>query len=175
MTRLTVVPLRIESEAGKRQKPAPLPTPGWNSASLTLKGTYCQIFRMRQAPQITKETCWIRDSLYSQFSGLQEICVLARSSLEGRMEARGCQSTSSDWRELYKAALFEDDDTKIPQRIAEAERALAVRATQLLVGETQVRERAAMENAAYFLQLLRKIEATAKVPCEPLQSSPQPA
>ena len=26
-----------------------------------------------------------------------------------------------DWKEVYKAALFEDDSTKIPQRIAEAE------------------------------------------------------
>jgi hypothetical protein len=77
------------------------------------------------------------------------------------MEVRAYESTSSDWKELYKAALFEDDNTRIPQRVAEAERALAARATQLLgIGETQVREREAMENAAYFLRLLRKIEVT---------------
>ena len=32
------------------------------------------------------------------------------------------------WRNLYKAALFEVDKTKLPERIAQAEKALALRA-----------------------------------------------
>jgi hypothetical protein len=77
------------------------------------------------------------------------------------MEAREHSSPSSaDWKEFYKAAIFEDDSAKIPQRIAEAERALAARAAEPFgEAEHQLRERQAMENAMYFLQLLRKIEA----------------
>lgn len=74
---------------------------------------------------------------------------------------------SSDWKELYKAALFEDDDSKVLQRIAEAERALSARAVELLgAGGTQVREQQAMENAIYFLRLLRRTEARLNASCE---------
>jgi hypothetical protein len=85
------------------------------------------------------------------------------------MEGRARRSISSDWRELYKAALFEDDNAKIPQRIAEAETALAARAREIFGAENQVREQQAMENATYFLRLLRKIEVSANVPCDPLR------
>jgi hypothetical protein len=70
-----------------------------------------------------------------------------------------------DWKSLYKAALFEDDRGKIPQRIAEAEAALAARAFELFGGEgNQAREQQALENATYFLRLLRKIEVRANPP-----------
>jgi len=60
-----------------------------------------------------------------------------------------------DWKEIYKAALFEDDNSKIPQRIAEAERALAARALELFgATDDQIREQRAMENARYFLRVL---------------------
>ena len=36
-----------------------------------------------------------------------------------------------NWRDLYQAALFEMDRQKLPSRIAEAERALNVRACEL--------------------------------------------
>jgi hypothetical protein len=36
-----------------------------------------------------------------------------------------------NWRELYKAALFETDTSKIPSRIEEARRALAFRSREL--------------------------------------------
>jgi hypothetical protein len=64
------------------------------------------------------------------------------------------------WKDFYMAAIFEDDDAKIPDRIVEAERALATRAAEMFdTGDrdNQGRERQAMENAVYFLQLLRKI------------------
>jgi len=87
------------------------------------------------------------------------------------MEARAHVSTPSEWRELYKAALFEDDKTKIPKRIAEAEAALATRAIELFgAGETQVREQQDMANATYFLRLLQKIEQRANIPCEPTRA-----
>ena len=43
-----------------------------------------------------------------------------------------------NWRDLYRAALFEMDSQKLPLRIAEPERALNVRACELyaLSGET---------------------------------------
>jgi hypothetical protein len=72
------------------------------------------------------------------------------------MEARAHKPViRRDWKEVYKAALFEDDNSKIPQRIAEAERALAARALELFgAGDDQTREQQAMENARYFLRVL---------------------
>jgi hypothetical protein len=78
------------------------------------------------------------------------------------MEARAHKfPTSRDWKEVYKAALFEDDNAKIPQRIAEAERALAARALELFrAGGDQIHEQQAMENARYFLRVLGSTAGT---------------
>jgi hypothetical protein len=60
-----------------------------------------------------------------------------------------------NWRELYKAALFETDTNKIPSRIEEARRALVFRSRELFKtspnddGETE-----AIEDALYALQAL---------------------
>jgi len=35
------------------------------------------------------------------------------------------------WRQLYRAALFEINGSKLPERIAEAERAVVLRAREL--------------------------------------------
>ena len=72
------------------------------------------------------------------------------------MEARVLKSPMSrDWKEVYKAALFEDDNDRIPQRIAEAEKALAARALEMFgAGGDQNHEQLAMENAKYFLLVL---------------------
>jgi len=60
-----------------------------------------------------------------------------------------------DWKDIYKAALFEDDNAKLPQRIADAEKALFARALELFGAEgDQIGEQKAMENATYFLRLL---------------------
>jgi hypothetical protein len=87
------------------------------------------------------------------------------------MEARVPKSpVCRDWREIYKAALFEDDKTKIPQRIAEAEKALEARALELYSAsddqarEHQAREQQAMENAKYFLRVLGNTQAMAAPP-----------
>ena len=39
---------------------------------------------------------------------------------------------STDWRNLYAAALFEDDRSKVTSRVAEAESAMVTRAKLLL-------------------------------------------
>jgi hypothetical protein len=90
------------------------------------------------------------------------------------VEARIRKTLSgNDWKELYKAAIFEDDSVKLGARIAEAERALADRAAELCSSnETSAREQQAMENAAYFLRLLRKTNATLNPSYEP-PSPPQ--
>jgi hypothetical protein len=77
------------------------------------------------------------------------------------MEARAYlpSSNNGNWKQLYMAALFEDDAAKIVQRITAAESALAARAVELGEHGQEAREQQAMENATYFLRLLRKIES----------------
>ena len=84
------------------------------------------------------------------------------------METRTHKSSiRRDWKEIYKAALFEDDNSKIPQRIAEAERALAARARELFgASDDQIREQRAMENARYFLRVLRNTQGILTAPSE---------
>ena len=50
------------------------------------------------------------------------------------------------WRDLYRAALFEVDKTRIPERIAQAEEALVVRARELfhIAGDNIEEEQALM-------------------------------
>jgi hypothetical protein len=75
-----------------------------------------------------------------------------------------------DWKEVYKAALFEDDNSKIPQRIADAERALAARATELWgASDDQIREQKAMENARYFLRVLGSTQGLLNTPADYLK------
>jgi rubrerythrin len=65
------------------------------------------------------------------------------------------------------AAIVEDDKAKILRRINDAETAVAARAVELFsTGDNQVREQRAMENAMYFLRLLRKLEGRVNGPCE---------
>ena len=40
-------------------------------------------------------------------------------------------SVQNDWKELYKAALFERNKEKIPVRISDAEQSIAARAREL--------------------------------------------
>jgi hypothetical protein len=64
-------------------------------------------------------------------------------------------SIGKTWKDFYKAALFEDDNSRIPQRIADAETALAARAMELAeTGQDEIQEHRAMENAWYFLRVL---------------------
>jgi len=81
-------------------------------------------------------------------------------------------SICRDWKEVYKAALFEDDNSKIPQRIADAERALAARATELWgASDDQIREQKAMENARYFLRVLGSTQGLLNPPADYLKQN----
>ena len=61
-----------------------------------------------------------------------------------------------NWREVYKAALFETDRQKLPSRIAEAEKALILRARELFAmsGDT-TEEGQPVDDALYALRALR--------------------
>ncbi len=66
--------------------------------------------------------------------------------------------TSAGWREVYTAALFEDDGAKIRERIIEAEEAIAERALELVsTNEGESREKQAIENARHFLKILGQV------------------
>jgi hypothetical protein len=63
---------------------------------------------------------------------------------------------SGAWRRLYRAALFEIDETKLPERIAQAERALAMRARDLFhMAGDNLEEGQALDDAMYALHALR--------------------
>jgi hypothetical protein len=59
------------------------------------------------------------------------------------------------WRELYRAALFEKDRTKLPQRIFEARAAITVERRSLLTTDNDVRERQILDNALFSLGALK--------------------
>jgi hypothetical protein len=66
---------------------------------------------------------------------------------------------SGDWRQLYRAALSESDKTKLPLRIAEAERAVVLRARELFHGmggeSSDNEETQALDNVMYALHVLQ--------------------
>ena len=67
-----------------------------------------------------------------------------------------CKSPDSrDWRELYKAALSEIGKSKLPERIAEAEKAVVLRARELFqVAGANGEETETLEDVMYALHAL---------------------
>lgn len=60
------------------------------------------------------------------------------------------------WRELYSAALFETDKSLVPNRIAEAEKAIVARARELFsAGSDTIEEDQALDDALYALRALQ--------------------
>ena len=68
-------------------------------------------------------------------------------------------SKSSDsryWRQLYRAALSEIDNSKLPERIAEAEKAVVLRARELFqAASDNGEETEALDDVMYALHALR--------------------
>jgi hypothetical protein len=68
---------------------------------------------------------------------------------------------SRAWRGLYRAALFEVDQTKLPERVAQAEKALTLRARELFhVGGDNIEEGEALDDAMYALHALQNASQT---------------
>ena len=64
------------------------------------------------------------------------------------------------WHDLYRAALFETDRDKVPQRIAEAEHAIVTRIKELFGVETDhIEEDQILDDALYALRALRNCMA----------------
>ncbi len=71
-------------------------------------------------------------------------------------------SRSQEWRELYLAALFESNKARIPGKIAEAQRTLATRRSELLSSPaSDAKEIQALDNALFSLSALRNCLVTA--------------
>ena len=65
-------------------------------------------------------------------------------------------SPDSRWRQLYRAALFEIEESKLPARIAEAEKALVLRARELFqAAGHNGEETEALDHAMCALHALR--------------------
>jgi len=65
-------------------------------------------------------------------------------------------TTRTNWRELYTAALFETERERIPARIADAEKAIMVRARELFsFGSDTIEEDQALDDALYALRALQ--------------------
>jgi DNA-directed RNA polymerase len=61
---------------------------------------------------------------------------------------------TTDWKDLYIAALFENDKTRLAQRIAAAQVAIAARRQEVLVTGNDPEERRVLDNAGFSLQAL---------------------
>jgi hypothetical protein len=66
------------------------------------------------------------------------------------------QSMPANWRALYSAALFETEKSRIPARIADAEKAIVTRARELFsAGADTIEEDQALDDALYALRALQ--------------------
>ncbi|HTR22994.1 MAG TPA: hypothetical protein VMI10_03360 [Terriglobales bacterium] len=92
-----------------------------------------------------------RQALASWHPAIEDAGVFDEA--EGRIES----APSSAWRALYMAALFETDEERFVKRIAEARRALALRAHELFrSAEDHFQERSAIEATLQSLHALER-------------------
>lgn len=73
------------------------------------------------------------------------------------MQSSVSRSVGENWRQLYVAAVMEADRSKLPTCIAEAEKAVVVRARELFhsAGD-HIEEAQALDETMYALHALRK-------------------
>jgi hypothetical protein len=72
------------------------------------------------------------------------------------MTSQTPQTVCRGWRELYSAALFETDKSRIPDRIVDAEKAIVARASELFsAGADSIEEDQALDDALYALRALQ--------------------
>jgi hypothetical protein len=72
------------------------------------------------------------------------------------MEQTVARAIPKKWRELYTAALFETEKERIPERIADAEKAIMIRARELFAAGTDtIEEDQALDDALYALRALQ--------------------
>jgi hypothetical protein len=71
------------------------------------------------------------------------------------MNVANTRPSPPSWRDLYKAALFEVDRSKLPQRITEARTAVVLRGRELFnCADAHAEEAEDLEDALYALQAL---------------------
>ncbi|MGC2447800.1 MAG: hypothetical protein WA477_09150 [Candidatus Sulfotelmatobacter sp.] len=82
-----------------------------------------------------------------------------------KMPSHDTYTAEVAWHALYQAALFETDRDRIPERIAEAERAILARIKELFfVTADHIEEDLILDDALYALRALRsciRVEANA--------------
>jgi len=66
-----------------------------------------------------------------------------------------CRSICTDWKVLYRAAIFEADRTLGSQKVAEAEKAILARERELFYAPDTFAEKEDLEDALYALRALR--------------------
>ena len=72
------------------------------------------------------------------------------------MAEMNATSINDNWRDLYVAALFEPNKSKLPLRIANAEKKITAKARELFnSGDHDTLERSALNVALYALLALR--------------------
>ena len=70
-------------------------------------------------------------------------------------------SFSSTWKHLYECAMLELDNSKLPERIAAAHRAIVDRAEEIVTNQSED-EHYVLNDALRALQLLEQVAARAK-------------
>jgi multidrug resistance efflux pump len=78
-------------------------------------------------------------------------------------DADGDSASEQSWNQLYEAALLELDPSVLPQRIADAQKAIGERALALLRKNGHNHsEKAALASAHALLEDLKRIQRTAE-------------
>jgi len=76
------------------------------------------------------------------------------------------------WKRLYTVALFEVDNAKLPERIAQAEAAIIRRARELFHAPgDNIEEEQALDDAMYALKALRSTYQSSRLTVEPSRAA----